>query len=297
MFIRSTGNYYQQIDGEPPLLKTTLQQTTGKHFRRTGRFIQLALIGAGRCCADHAPPNLCAVYLTSARGDMEITVDVLKKRYLEGQPPKPLSFINSVSNSACFYIAQHFQLEGRSQFVTSRFLAFENALTLAALDLQPNGIACALIGSVEMCVPPLHEHRARLGLDASLALAEASHWLWLSREPTAGTLGEILFIRNYPSWERLLSGLKTMPIDVDHWWIARGQFLAEKRFATLQQQTRIKHCFDYRKDLAYYDSQSGFVIPSFLTQVPTTNTLLHINATPNGRYCVFAVLKTDHPSW
>ncbi|MDZ7788067.1 MAG: hypothetical protein U5K73_08125 [Halofilum sp. (in: g-proteobacteria)] len=50
VWIRGTGDYREPVEGDtPPRLKTLVQESLGVPVRRIGRFIQLALIGAGRC--------------------------------------------------------------------------------------------------------------------------------------------------------------------------------------------------------------------------------------------------------
>src|SRR5689334_1064617 len=133
LYIYSTGDYCERVEGEPPELKTLVQQTLRTHVRRVGRFIQLALIGAGQCAKASIPQNT-AVFLASGRGDLEVTLDVLEQLFLHAQAPKPLSFINTVSNAACYYIAQQLKLQSRSSFVCNRHFAFESALQLACTD-------------------------------------------------------------------------------------------------------------------------------------------------------------------
>ena len=76
--------------------------------------VSLALIGAARSFGGQPARPDTSVYLTSGRGDMEMTAEVMIQLYRDGMPPRPLSFINTVSNSACFYIAKQFALRGRS---------------------------------------------------------------------------------------------------------------------------------------------------------------------------------------
>jgi len=153
LYIHRTGNYYERVDGEPPELKALVQETLGVHVRRVGRFIQLALIGAGRCAGQSLPQDT-AVFLTSGRGDLEVTMDVLEQLFVHAQPPKPLSFINTVSNAACYYIAQQLKLQSRSGFACNRHFAFESALQLAVSDFEQGIIRSALVGTVDVVVPP-----------------------------------------------------------------------------------------------------------------------------------------------
>ena len=66
---------------------------------------------------------------------MSATLEIMTQLFRDGQTPKPLNFVNTVSNAACFYLAQHLSLQARSNFVCNRYFAFESVLQLAALDL------------------------------------------------------------------------------------------------------------------------------------------------------------------
>ncbi len=50
--------------------------------------------------------------------------------FRDGGTPKPLSFVNTVSNAACYYVARALKLQSRSNFVCNRHLAFESVLQL-----------------------------------------------------------------------------------------------------------------------------------------------------------------------
>src|SRR5690606_18957723 len=151
--------------------------------RRIGRFIQLALIGAGECIRQHQLPEGTAGYLSSGRGDLEVTLEVLVDMVEHGQPPKPLSFINTVSNSSCFYVAKTFGLHGRRQVVTRRQAPLESVLPLARLDVANGSTSTALVGTVDIVTLPLADHRERLQLPADAGVGEGSHWFLLANNP------------------------------------------------------------------------------------------------------------------
>ena len=114
-YIVASGAYCENVTSELPPLKQAVNDSVGHSVRRVGRFIQLALIGAGRAAT--GLPAQSAVYLTSGRGDIGSTVETLDAIYRLEQAPRPVSFINSVSNAACFYIAQSLGLRGPGLFV------------------------------------------------------------------------------------------------------------------------------------------------------------------------------------
>lgn len=289
LYINSLGDYLERIDSDSSAdLKPLVADAVGTPVRRIGRFIQLALIGAGRCVKPIELPKRTAVYLGSGRGDLEVTIDVMQGLLRDGHPPKPLSFINTVSNAACFYVAQGLKLNSRSSFVCNRYFAFETMLQLAALDLDSGGIHSALVGTVDVVVPPLAAHRIRLGLGTQTPVADASHWLFLQRQRSPATLGRLIGAEPFLDRNALRTWLTGQAIEKD-WRLACGQFMPQTEASEWQRELGIE-IFEYRTERAYYDSQSGAAIGEFLRN-RDAGTLLHLNRDPSGRYCALIVTR------
>jgi hypothetical protein len=262
LYVTAAADYLEPIGDAPPAdLKPLVAEAVGAPVRRIGRFIQLALIGAGRCAKQTQLAPDTAVYLGSGRGDLEVTIEVMQTLLRDGHAPKPLSFINTVSNAACYYVAQNLKLLGRSSFVCNRYFAFESVLQLAALDLQ-SGVNSALVGTVDVVVPPLAGHRIRLGLASDTRVADATHWIELRKEPTSNALGRLLAVEHFVDRDALRTWLAKQPIDAG-WVLATGQFVPIAEAAEWAARLEIER-FDYRNDRAYYDSQSGAVIGEYL---------------------------------
>lgn len=286
MKILAHGHYSLGVDNELPALKTLVKDTTGEAVRRVGRFIQLALIGAGRCLQDNRPAADTAVYLTSGRGDLEITLEVLEQMVEYGLPPKPLSFINTVSNSACFYLAKHFGLHGRSHFVTRRHSPLESVLELALLDLAEGSVQTALLGSVDICTAPLADHRKRLAVPANSAVGEGSHWFLLANDQyPAPAIGTIIAVENLAGEEALDNWLATQAFDRTMTVFAAGQHVSTMQGAALQARSGISEPFVGSENLPWYDSHCGHTLGEFLARKPAP-LLLHIDSDTTGRYNV-----------
>jgi hypothetical protein len=285
--IYAVGDHYHAVDDVLPELKALTQASTGKVFRRIGRFIQLALIGSSRCAGQHKLPQDTAVYFASGRGDLELTLEIMARLYVDAQAPKPLSFVNTVSNAACFYLAKNLDLQARSNFVCNRYFAFESVLQLAALDLTLGRADSALVGSVDIATAPLPEHRRRLGVPANTPIGEASHWLWLG--PITGTrprLGELSAARHFVDRNELLSWMSQQQWSSGQCLLSAGQFLPDDDFAFIQKASGLSQVFEYRHERAWYDSQSGAVVSAFLNAATREQTLLHINSDGGQRYSV-----------
>jgi hypothetical protein len=289
LYISAAADYLERIgDVASADLKPLVADAVGTSVRRIGRFIQLALIGAGRCAKQAQLASDTAVYLGSGRGDLEVTIEVMQTLLRDGHAPKPLSFINTVSNAACYYVAQNLKLMGRSSFVCNRYFAFESVLQLAALDLQ-SGVRSALVGTVDVVVPPLAGHRIRLGLASDVEVADAAHWIELRKESTPTTLGQLLAVEHFVDGEALSAWLEKQALDA-RWVLAAGQFMPTTEAMEWSMKLRIER-FEYRNARPYYDSQSGAVIGEYLRS-GESRTLLHLNRDPSGRYSAVVLRKS-----
>lgn len=289
MKILAHGHYHAAVkDDEFPPLKELVREATGEHVRRIGRFIQLALIGAGRCVQGHVLSPDTGVYLTSGRGDLEVTLEVMTAMYEHGQPPKPLSFINTVSNSACFYVAKKFALHGRSQFVTRRHAPLESALQLAMLDMESGSVRSALLGSVDICTAPLAEHRLRLGVGANAAVGEGSHWFLLAAGTVPGTaLGHVQQVLTLADEKALQDWSAQQAFNSTRTVLAFGQHVPAAGQARLHALTGLPQAF-VPPAPPWYDSHAGHTLSRFLDERPA-GTLLHADTDPEGRFNVMVV--------
>ena len=288
--IRASGDYYEPATEMLADLKTLSAETTGQVTRRIGRFTHLALIGAARCVGGQTPSPATAVFFTTGRGDFEVTVEVMEQVFRDGHPPKPLSFINTVSNAACFYVAKQFGLSSSSNCVGGRYFGYETALQLALLDLR-NGVAIsALVGSADIVTQPLAVHRRRLDLVTDGALAEAAHWLWLSAEPEDGPGAVLKAVEMFADREALLAWIAGLGLDLDETLFASGQYLARGEADAIQAAAGLTRVLGYREGRAYYDCQAGAVVSAFLAG-GQGQALLHVNGDPDGRYAAMFLIN------
>jgi hypothetical protein len=285
--IYASGDHYHPAQDALPDLKELTQQVTGKSFRRIGRFIQLAMVGAARC-TNMSVPKETAVYLSSGRGDLELTVDIMTELFVRSQTPKPLAFVNTVSNAACFYVAQLLGLQSRSNYVCNLYFAFESVLQLAATDVLLGNLTSALVGSIDVATQPLNDHRQRLKLAPHRQVGEGTHWLWLGvPDNNKPRLGDLIAIEHFCNRDLMLDWIKQK--QPDNPALSFGQHIRPEHEHQLLSLLNHKLIFDYRKGRAYYDSQSGAAISEFLRSDCPSRTLLHINADGAGRYIVMLV--------
>jgi hypothetical protein len=297
--VQSSGEFCQCVEevatgAALPDLKEHVTAAIGQPVRRISRFMQLALIGAGRCVQGQSLPSNTGVFLASARGDLELTTDTINQVFRNGAAPKPLNFVNTVSNAAAFYVAQCLKLSGRSSFVCNRYFAFESALQLALCALQLGELEAALIGTVDGVVAPLHQQRRRLQLHSDTPLAESSHWLYLTRANASSAVSQ-LSVEHCNDWDQLLAQLETLPVNKAPLQICAGQtlspsddekllYLLEDKYPSLTLRRLDK------KHPGYYATQSAGEMNAFIRSNENA-ALLHINSDRLGRYCVLQCEK------
>ncbi|GAA4094597.1 beta-ketoacyl synthase N-terminal-like domain-containing protein [Zhongshania borealis] len=284
VYIVAVGNYYEQYSGELPPLKNLVQETVGSNIRRVGRFIQLALIGAGRASSQLADD--AAVYLTSGCGDVDVTVNVLNTIYRQGEAPRPLSFINTVSNAACFYIAQSLGLKGASSFVSSRYFAVETSLRVALLALEQGQQQAALIGAVDIVVLPIEEHRRRLGLGAQTDVAEGSHWFQLVSDASdRSVLATLDAVQHFPDRQVLAAWLSALTFSAED-CLALGQMIESAEADQWLAETGLSQ-FNFCESIAHFNSQAGIVFCEFVRR--GCGRLIYLNRDPVGRYMAVVI--------
>lgn len=291
--VLAIGGYCEAIQSESalPNLKGLVSDSVGAPVRRITRFVQLALIGAGRCCKQVTISPDTAVYFSSCRGDTEVTATLLRDLIGRNESPSPLTFVNSVSNAACFHVAKALALHDRSNFVTNRFDPIVAALKTAYLDILLGETRNALIGSVDAVALPLSEHRQRTQVTDDRVLGEGSHWLLVAAESDPRpAIANIAAIHNFSSWEKLRLWLEkeNQLIDEDT-VLAPGQHLPKQDCDRVLASTGISEVFSYRESLPHYDSQTGAAIDLFIREGKNTGSMLHINSDPSGRYSALLV--------
>jgi len=167
MYIYAFSNYTDIVTDKLSDKKSLLT----KRFSRTDNFINLALLGVQKCVQDIEIDPCSSIYLASRNGNMNTTIKVLEAIFRENQLPMPFNFLNSVNASTLFFVAQNFNIEGKTLFVDR----FESALTQALIDVK-NG-KTVLVGAVEEAISDLEFHKNRFCNDK---IEEYSRWLLIS---------------------------------------------------------------------------------------------------------------------
>lgn len=270
-----------------PDLKPLVTALWGKSYRRISHFIELALVGAKRC-VDKAviPVNAqCDLLFATGQGNVSQVVKVTRKIFREHEAPMPFDFMHITNNMAPFYVAQSLGVTSSNLTVAHRAFTFETAMDLAQLQMAASDRQC-LIGAVDECAYPLSDHRRRLDLPQHAPLAEGSHWLLLGTSPQ-NAVAQIDICWFARAQQELMQRLRaynfSAPVS-----LACGFGIDDEERQWWQQQLTIDRYYDYRRRTAYHDTAAAYAIASFVEQ-SANHTLVHINKSPQQRYCVLAV--------
>ena len=173
------------IEGNTLDVKATWKEISPKMIRRTDRFIQLSLLGAYRAVGGRNLSKNTALYMASGQGNLAVFKRLRDQRYIHKQPPKPVDFINSLSNTSGFYVAQFFGIEGKNLNVSRLGFVAETLLLLAQTDLELHKEEQILLGGVDELQEPVPFTRRTLGLCDQSLLGEGSNWMLLSQKSEA----------------------------------------------------------------------------------------------------------------
>jgi hypothetical protein len=279
--ILASGEYYAEVRGGGAAdledLKPILAETCRERFRRIDRFTQLALLGSARCVRERELPASTGLYISSGFGSIANTVRVQRQIVVDGGVPKPADFINTLSNSAGFYVARNLGLQARNQFVGRDAAPLEAILQIATLDLAVGNVKQALVGVIDEIAEPFDEHARRLGVDASMPLAEGSHWLLLraaAGDAPASMLAEVRMLNGIDELAGWLSEIESAP-DLRLWFMDASGADAPDACEAFER---------YCPDLGAYPSRTAGAVSQFLSN-GTGGELLTV-AADDGRYHV-----------
>jgi hypothetical protein len=289
MYVRSTALVLRAPADNLSILETEVRQMTGLHFRRVNRFILLALAGAHRCVAGAAPAPGTALCLTTENGTVGDTETALGQLFHDRGYPKPYNFINTMSNTAAFYIAQSLKLQSRNITLAAMQFAFERGLELVRTDLASGVAEDALVGGVDEAVFSEANLQGRFGD----RLVDGSAWMLLSRNPR-GASGQIGDIRSFSGIASAMTWLRAADLPADP-VLAFGVRVPEaerRQWRALRPRAEI---FDYIAAYGYFDSAAACGICGFFQRCPA-RTLVHVNKDIYGHYVLLTAFANQADS-
>ncbi|MGF1904530.1 hypothetical protein [Aliivibrio salmonicida] len=166
--------------------KVECKKVASGYVRRTDRFIQLGLLGASGLLKEKDGIELggidknTAVFMVSGQGNLAVFNRLCHQRYIEEMPPKPVDFINSLSNTAGFYIAKYLGLESKNLNLAQQGFVVENALLLVHANLKLGKETQVLLGGIDEKPENNTLPHAYLDLPIHQAIGEGANWMLLS---------------------------------------------------------------------------------------------------------------------
>ena len=186
ILISSHYSLLHSIDAADPQL-VDLNELIGRwhpeRIRRIDRYIQLCVAGGLNCVADRRLPADTGVYLSTNSGAISTPSATMRHIQQQGELPKPLHFVNTLSNSAGYYLTRVLRLSGNTVMVSDSETSFEAALLHAGMDLLAGRISTALVGAFDDIAMPIAHQLERMHAPTDTpSVYEGSHWLLLERD-------------------------------------------------------------------------------------------------------------------
>jgi len=270
-------------------LKEDLKEYTDYFFRRVNKFIILSLMGVHRCTHALHPGESIAVYLCTENGNLGDTENVLHQLYHENSFPKPFNFINTMSNTASFYVAQSLKSRGRSITVSSKNVSFERGLELAWVDFEMKNITEALIGGVDEAVYSREHFAKKYDVQYhDLRLVDGSSWLYLTAlgDEAIGEISDIKTFDDRNDAFRWIKGLQAAGPIV----LAFGILITSSEKALWRNEFPRSEELEYLREYGFYDTMTSFAVSTFFRNF-SERILIHVNKNIQGRYVVLACKK------
>ena len=284
--IYRVGAYSAVIEQQLNSLKALVKQACGSK-RRIDRVTQLALLGACDCVGDLKLPVETGIYMSSIYCSLLNSTEILTEIYQREESPSPLKFINTVGNVANFYVAEHFNVQANSMFVSQPDFALQACMHLAVLDLSLHRTKAALLGVVSEVADPLTVHRQRFGLASDKPLLEGSYWLLMAevladQQPLANVVGQ----KQSDSYSSLLEFLaEILPEDKSKCLLACGPKVESKIEQEIACNFDLQLLINERDTGPFFPYTAATTIHDFLLS-PTSpgSTLVYIDTDCDSRW-------------
>jgi hypothetical protein len=289
MYIHSYSTFVSSAVDDIKIYKQEISRYTKLKFRRASKFVLLSLVGACQCTHGEAVKADTAIYLTTENGNLGDTETVLDQIYNKHEFPMPYNFINTMSNTASFYVAQSFDILGRNLTVSSKQLSFERGLELLRSDLLAGVVTESLFGGVdEVCFSKLQFEAKFNRPYRDYEMIEGSCWL-LIKADNRDALGEITAIESCGSLNQTAEWLKGQrfirPVIMSY-----GMLIDWDEKESFSRVVPHEGEFNYISEFGYFDSATACGVSGFLARYDNA-CLVHINKDFRGQFVVVVVEK------
>jgi hypothetical protein len=257
-------------------LRAACKAVLPKSVRRTDGYIQLGLLGIEQMQRRAEISEDTALYLASGQGNISVFNRICQQRLRDKFPPKPVEFINSLSNTAGFYIAQLLGLKSKNSCIHNHGFVVEMGLILVDCELEQKRGTPLLFGGVDQLFEPADIGRQLLGLEQDVELGEGSNWMLLdkNRERSLASLQVVKesmdvtqvrgYIRNLVGPGRIAFGLRCSERDIR---------------ALMAETDQVR--FEYEQEVGFYETVILYALNRFVRTAK--GRLLYVNLF-EGRY-------------
>ncbi|HFQ79761.1 MAG TPA: hypothetical protein ENK33_00100 [Desulfobacterales bacterium] len=278
IYIHATGIHNTIPTSGQPDLRAELK-AMGADNRRSDHFMRLAVIGAHKAADGHELPAETAVYMTSGQGNTAVFNRICSALRIEKNLPKPVDFINLLSNSTGFYIASHLGLAGRNIFLTHHHFPVQMTLLTAQNDITQGLQQTILAGGVDEWQTRPQLARKLMGIEETTVLGEGSNWLLLSPE-RENALAVLEVEKRCINEEELTLRLRAESKHHDI-TIAFAPKITKSQAARFMNQYPSFKRHNYEAACAYYETLAFYALNSFIA-AHKKGRLLHIDCGTNG---------------
>lgn len=240
-------------------VKAECKKVAPSFVRRTDRFIQLGLLGVSGIKEQQELDKNTALFMVSGQGNLSVFNRLCQQRYVEEMPPKPVDFINSLSNTAGFYIAKFLGLESKNLNLAQQGFVVENALLLADASLKNQQEQKILLGGVDERVDYCNDPHGYLDIPTDTAIGEGSNWMLLNadNQNALATLDVVTLIFNNAEIIEYLH----CQTEVTH--VAFGPRMSERCSKSLLSRVNISQ-FECSEALDFYETNALYVLNSYI---------------------------------
>lgn len=286
MKLTSSYSLLNRIQSDQPHLEKLsplIAPWTQQRLRRVDRYIELCVAGGLNCVGDRKLAADTAVYLATRCGAVATPALVMENIIRKHEMPKPIHFVNTLGNSAGFYLTQLLHTTGNTLVISQESLSFEAALFHAWLDLQQGRISAALVGGIDEVVLPLEHHAQRLGSTPEADFTEGSHWLLLERNSNAEAELQLGCPQYLQDINAVINWLAQLP--VTHLQCA---FVPTDEEAQSLSKV-VKDFSHFALDGIAHGVASGAALIHFSNTITAGNYGVHLAKSNDGRYCALTL--------
>ena len=259
IYIHNISGYNAVPGKETDNIKAALKTATGKVFRRTDRYIQLALLGAYGHKENIKLDS--ALFIASGEGNLSVFNRLRNQRFIDQQPPRPVDFINSLSNTAGFYVAQYLNLNGKNLFLSHHGFPVQMALLLAENDLKLKKQKQILLGGVDELLEPVAYTKKFLGICDDTNLGEGSNWLAVTMQED-GAAASVETMAEELSRDEVFDLISSLDTKSQ---VAFGMRTSTEDITAFMESAQCSR-FDYESTCGYYETVPFYVMRHFVEQ-------------------------------